>query len=96
MFPKCFNCSNNLSLSWFFGSFMRTKHRCVHCAALHEFTNWHKFYSVLFFVGITSIPSLLKGIISSYEIRFSLTSGVLLFVFSITPNQCRLSLNEDA
>ncbi|PKH88372.1 hypothetical protein CXF79_06330 [Colwellia sp. Bg11-28] len=94
MFPKCFNCSNNIPLSWFLGAFMWTKHRCVACGELHEFTNSRRLYSGLVGAGVVLIPSLLDGIISSQGVRFLLIGLILFLVLSIIPGQHRLIPNK--
>ena len=92
MFPKCFNCSNNLSLSWYLGAFMLTKHRCVKCSQLHEFTNLRRFFNGLVFVGILFITPFLESYIQT---RFLLGISLLFIILSIIPGQHRLSSNED-
>ena len=91
MFPKCFNCSSSLSLSWFLGAFMWTKHRCVTCGELHEFTNSRRVYSGLVAAGVVLIPSLLDEVISSQGVRFLLVGLILSLVLSIIPGQHKLT-----
>ena len=95
MFPKCFKCSNDLSLSWFLGAFMWTKHRCVNCCALYEFTNWHRLSGVLIVVAIIFISPIFEPIISSSGIRGLLISAIVIAIIAIIPGQHRLSENDD-
>lgn len=95
MFPKCSNCSNNLSLSWFIVAFMFTKHRCVKCSQLHEFTNLRKCINGLILVFFLFIVPSLKGYIQSHGVHFALGIFLLFIVMLIMPGQHRLSSNED-
>jgi len=95
MFPKCFNCSSNLSLSWFLGAFIWTEHRCVKCNQLHAFTYWRGFYAALTGAGVVLIPLLLEGVIASYGVRLLFSSTVLFALLSIIPGQHKLSSNKD-
>ena len=96
MLPKCFNCSNNLSLSWFLSAFNWTKHRCVTCGELHEFTYLRAIYGGLTAAGVVIISPLLDGVISSQVLRFLIIGSILYFVLSITPGQHRLVSKTNA
>lgn len=96
MFPKCFKCSNNLSLSWFFCAFIGTKHRCVNCGALHEFTTRHRVSGALMVIAILFIAPLFDSIIEFYGLRILLVCAVFIPVISIIAGQHRLSPKDDS
>jgi len=91
MWPKCLKCSQSLSLSWLLGSFNWTKHRCVNCKALHEFTIVHRVASGLFVAAVILSVALLKPYIESYSTRFLLAASVMFLLLSFVPGQYKLS-----
>jgi len=94
MFPKCLKCSNQLSLSWFLGSFTWTKNRCINCGALHEFTNWHKLSGVLaVLVIVWAMPALESSIPWSFG-RLLIICVVVSSIISIIPGQHRLDSKD--
>lgn len=94
MLPKCLKCSNRLSLSWFLGSFMSTKHRCVKCGALHEFTSLHRLLGVVTGLTIFGGALLLESVIPWFFGRLLVIILIVLTMTLIIPKQHRLSLRD--
>ena len=94
MLPKCLKCSNRLSLGWFLGSFIWTKHRCVKCGALHEFTHVHRFAGVIPVVVIIGGMPLLESVIPWFFVRLLAIVLIVAPLILIIPKQHRLSSKD--
>ena len=95
MLPKCLKCSNRLSLGWFLGSFIWTKHRCVKCGALHEFTHMHRLSGVIPVIAIFGGMPLLESVIPWFFGRLLTIVLIVTPLILIIPKQYQLS-SEDS
>lgn len=94
MLPKCLKCSNRLSLGWFLGSSIWTKHRCVKCGALHEFTSFRWVFGVLPALAIFGGMPLLEPFIPSFVGRLLIIVLIVMPFILIIPKQYRLSSKD--
>lgn len=94
MWPKCLKCSQSLSFSWLLGSSMWTKHRCVNCKALHEFTRLHYFLGSFSAALIVASMVILEPYITSSLGRFLLALIIIIPITAFVPSQYRLAKNN--
>jgi len=95
MLPKCLNCGDSLSLSWLNSAFMSTKHRCIGCCQIHEFTWVRRLVSfVCSIVGIFFGFYLIK---TNEPFWVSITIALVLFFLAafLIPSQYRMLRKDE-
>lgn len=86
MLPKCCKCGSKLTLSWFCCSSIWTKHRCVECSTLHEFTNLRDVLIAVIAITLILSSEIWAPILDSVLLSFVFISFIL-FLTSLIPGQ---------